>query len=196
MNINNLPPDDRKVVFAGAFVFLLSLILAAALGGVIPGLPGVLNNNGGGAQTEKGDYTDSGQATENSETTFSVSPANGTVVSIQASVSWTDEADAGPRFTNMPDEFSVSIKTPSGEVVDGELSSSGSASVKFDVPSSQAEEARENGTAQTWMIIVKCGNCGDQTPMLSIAGFRARADTGNAFELSVSYSVAPFEGDE
>ena len=49
------------------------------------------------------------------------------------------------------------------------------------------EDANDGIGIGEWEYTVKCGDCGDHTPMLSILDIRDRADTGNAWTLTVTY---------
>ena len=110
-------------------------------------------------------------------------------------LTWTDEADAGVRYTNRPDTFELLVTPPNGtERTSGAVANpqggAGAASVAFDFEGTQ--DPFWNGTGE-WGVVVRCTTAGDQTPMIGPFGLRVRTDTGNAWTLSVecAYLMRP-----
>jgi POT family proton-dependent oligopeptide transporter len=134
-------------------------------------------------------------ASENSDQDVSVMVYNTNVRSVTFTLRWTDEAAAGPRFTNEPDSFSLTVTPPNGSVVSSTASTTGTVSVTvtFDLEGSSAPYY--NGTGE-YVITVECGVCGDQVPFVNIGGLRVQADNGNAWDLfgATEFYLEPQEG--
>jgi hypothetical protein len=109
------------------------------------------------------------------------------VASMKFTLTWTDEADAGTRYTNSPDTFVLEVTPPNGtEEMSGAVANpqggAGTVSVSFEFKGTR--DPFLNGTG-AWDVVVKCTRAGDQVPMVNRLGLRTRADTGNAWTLSI-----------
>ena len=113
--------------------------------------------------------------------------------SLRVTLTWTDEANAGRRFTNQADTFELAVALPDGTPKSGTGSGTntnpGKIVVEWDWTSSGGmnwEDAKK-GTTNDISITVTCTAAGDQKPRLSILGLRDRADAGNDYTLVVEY---------
>ena len=197
---NLLDAEDRKIIYIGAFIFLISIASAFAVGGVLPDITGEATTEAITSPFTNGTLSDSGYANENTETSVDVPVSDGIVSGMQATISWEDEGDLwfGVRYTNMPDEFTVVIVAPWGEEVE-QTASSGSVSAKITVNEDNVTEALKEGAAQKWTVIVRCGECGNNEPIGNIIGLREAMvgeDPGNDWSLEVTYDYAAFESQE
>jgi len=109
------------------------------------------------------------------------------VARMRFTLTWTDEADAGVRYTNQPDTFELAVTPPNGtERTSGAVANAqggeGTASVSFEFEG--AKDPFWNGTGE-WGVVVRCATAGDQTPLISPFNRRVQADDGNAWTLSV-----------
>ena len=109
------------------------------------------------------------------------------VASMKFTLTWTDEADAGTRYTNSPDTFVLEVTPPNRtEEMSGAVANpqggAGTVSVSFEFKGTR--DPFLNGTG-AWDVVVKCTRAGDQVPMVNRLGLRTRADTGNAWTLSI-----------
>jgi len=109
------------------------------------------------------------------------------VASMTFTLTWTDEADDGARYTNQPDTFILYVTPPNGtEMMSGAVSNpqggAGTASVSFRFEGTS--DPFLNGTG-AWDVVVKCTTAGNQVPRVNFLGLRTRADAGNAWTLSV-----------
>jgi len=129
--------------------------------------------------------TDSSYSNENTafEVILPVPDAN--VRSITITLTWTDEADSGPRFTNEPDEFGLEVFPPNASTIETPMSPSGrvSVTIPYDPP---ANDPYYDGTGD-YYVTVLCGVCGNQVPFINIGGLRETEDNGNAWTLETSY---------
>jgi MFS family permease len=109
------------------------------------------------------------------------------VVEVTLTLTWTDEADAGVRYNNEPDQFRLTVTPPNGTARTGgptanSQGGAGTVSVNFDFPLGKKEFF--NGTGQ-WAVGVELVTAGDQVLWRPGIGLLDRADTGNAYTLSV-----------
>lgn len=193
-----LSPEDKTVLMFGSLVFIISIGLAFVMGGVLPDQFGDADAEVQELPLGNGNFTASGQSSENSQSEETIPITDGIVKSITVKLDWSDEPAARPNLANQPDEFTVSIMSPYGDGSDPVTGSGGSLSSSYDVPEDACANALKNGTAQSWIVVIDCGECGDQTPpfLPTPFGLRGVSDTGNAWELTVSYNYVPFEEEE
>ena len=194
---------DRGVIGLGVVITLVSLIGAFALGDY------VVNNAVGNPtgpdpfakfkdQATTSDVT--GQSTEQvegSSQTVTIEDLN--VFTVVFELSWTDEPDTS-RHTNQPDTFQIEVTSPDGRTSQGSgsntLGSPGSIVVTMErniTKEVQENKALKKKTADPtwtgdWSINISCTNAGEQTPRIDILGLREQADTGNEWELGISWS--------
>lgn len=115
------------------------------------------------------------------------------IYSLRVTLTWTDEANAGRRFTNQADTFELSVALPDGTTKKGTGSgtnvSPGTIVIDWNWTSTGGVNWADpkKGTTNDISITVTCTNAGDQTPRLSILGLRNRADPGNDYSLVVEY---------
>jgi hypothetical protein len=115
------------------------------------------------------------------------------IYTLKVELKWTDEADAGRRFTNQPDRFELTVELPDGESkteeAQGTNAAEGVATVDWnwtaDGGANWADD--EAGITNDITITVRCITAGDQRPLLSVLGFRERADDGNAYSVYIEY---------
>lgn len=180
--------NDRIMMATGVIIMIIAFGLAFVLA-----TPKVLD--GGGPpppppEPEKGNMTltQSGAAQENSESAFEedlISP-----IWINLTLTWTDEPDTNNRFTNAPDQFGLKLEGPDGQEDETSLSSNthdpqggeGSVSLNYQVDHGETNWTAGNGA---WNIVIVCGECGNQKPILSPFGLREQNDNGNSWELTI-----------
>jgi len=131
------------------------------------------------------DLTGSAQEGETVDELVQIDVPN--VVELTLTLTWTDEADAGVRYNNEPDQFRLSVTPPNGTAKTGGPTANaqggtGTMSVTFDFPLGKREFF--NGTGQ-WAIGVELVTAGDQVLWRPGIGLFDRADTGNAYTLTL-----------
>lgn len=115
------------------------------------------------------------------------------IYSLRVTLSWTDEPNAGRRFTNQPDNFELSVALPDGtskkDTGTGTNVNPGEIAIEWNWTTSGGVNWADpkKGTTNDIAITVTCTSAGDQTPRLSILGLRNRADPGNDYTLVVEY---------
>ncbi len=129
--------------------------------------------------------TETGYSNENAVLDVTLDVLNANVRSITVTLTWTDEPDAGIRYTNEPDEFSLDVSAPNATTVQTPMSPSGrvSVTITYEPP---ANDPYFNGTGDYDVTIV-CGVCGNQVPFINFGGLREIEDPGNAWTLEASY---------
>jgi len=166
------------------FVFcLLMLPLAGVVGVDDPALQKDRVSGGGGEMVELteqervlyGAELDQGGSDE-----YSIKAVNGTLDWVNISLTWEDEPDAGPRYTNQPDTFGVTLMTSEGEELDSMEGHTGAVSIVW-IPEEGLVEMN-NVT-----VVVELLKTGDQEPIVSILGLRDIADDKNTYGLDVRY---------
>jgi len=118
--------------------------------------------------------------------------SNGTMVTkVNVSVQWSDEPDAGIRYTNQPDTFSVELLDDEGNQLGSQQGASGHLSIVW---------VLQNGTEDlgNLSVSVTCNRAGDQIPIINILGLRTINDEGNDFNLRIDYETfyVTYVGDE
>ncbi|MBN1389244.1 MAG: CPBP family intramembrane metalloprotease [Candidatus Thermoplasmatota archaeon] len=117
--------------------------------------------------------------------------SNGTkVTKVNVSLQWSDEPDAGIRYTNLPDTFTIYLIDGSGEELGTDQGASGRLSMVWVMQD-------ENEDLGNLSVVVKCYRAGDQEPMVNLLGLRTIADTGNDFNLRIDYETlyVTYEGE-
>ena len=194
---------DKGVIGLGVVITLVSLIGAFALGDYVvnnvvadTGVPNPFSNYKDQAATSdvKGQST---EGVAGSPETVSLEDLN--VFAVVFELSWTDEPDSS-RHTNQPDTFQIEVTSPDGRTSQGSGSnvqgSSGSIEVIFErnitkeVQENKAIKKKTQDPTWTgdWSINVTCTNAGDQTPRFGPGIFLTQADTGNAWDLGISWT--------
>jgi hypothetical protein len=105
------------------------------------------------------------------------------VLSIDARLTWTDEAATNRRYTNRPDTLNLELRMPDGTSLAVDEGDTGSVTVTWsaDVPV----------LMDSFAARVTAVSCGDQVPIVNLLGLRARADGGNDFSLTVDVTIVP-----
>ena len=194
---------DKGVIGLGVVITLASLIGAFALGDYAIHIveAQVTGSDPFSKYTDQAAVSDvTGQSTEGvagSPETVSVEDLN--VFTMVFEFTWTDEPDSS-RHTNQPDTFQIEVTSPDGRTSQGSGSnvqgSSGSIEVIFErnitkeVQENKAIKKKTQDPTWTgdWTLNVTCTNAGDQTPSFGPGIFRTQADTGNAWDLGVSWT--------
>lgn len=178
---------DSPVMILGIIILVISLIGAAAsarpLGDIVEDK--VIEEWVGKSTTES--FT--GVASEGGQSSETLMLAYARLNSITVTLTWTDEDPAGfgqRAKTNEPDSFSVGIQSPSGAIKENsDESSSGSVTLKVDIPEDAQEEPGE------WEITVFCGVCGDvYGPFGNVL---IDTDDGNAWSMEVKIDYEELE---
>jgi len=126
-----------------------------------------------------------GHSNENSEDDYYIEITHPNVLEVTATLTWQDEPDNGARYSNEPDEFSISITPPNGTGVTSDTQSNGRVSVEISfIPQN---DPYFNGTGE-YIITVQCHICGDQTLRRPSIGFFDVDDTGNDWTLEIGYT--------
>ena len=113
--------------------------------------------------------------------------------SLRVTLTWTDEANSGRRFTNQPDSFELSVALPDGTsrtgTGQGTNVNPGNIVVEWNWTTSGGMNWADakKGTTNDVAMTVTCVSAGDQTPRLDIFHFRNKADPGNDYSLIVEY---------
>jgi hypothetical protein len=146
----------------------------------------ILKGSGNMELTEmRSDGTETGYTNEESESDFTINIQNEMLVEVSCTLNWEDEPPSYFRGTNEPDEFSLTLIAPNGEIVDeAGPSMSGPISVSSG-PMDYEEEDFVDNYVGPWRVVVAAGVCGDQ---FAIGGFRSSSDDGNDWTASYSYS--------
>ncbi|MBN1539563.1 MAG: CPBP family intramembrane metalloprotease [Candidatus Thermoplasmatota archaeon] len=117
--------------------------------------------------------------------------SNGTkVTKVNVSLQWSDEPDAGIRYTNLPDTFTIDLLDGSGEKLGSQQGTSGRLSIVWVMQ----DESVDLGNLS---VNVKCYRAGDQEPMVNLLGLRTIADNGNDFNLRIDFETlyVKYEGE-
>jgi len=144
------------------------------------------------------EQTVSDSSSENSDKTEAFTLSQENIFKITFTLTWTDEADASARHTNSPDEFGLAVAGPNGQSDEASMQSNtggneGRVELSFDVTHEKADDG--NGTGD-WEYTIKCGDCGNQEPIISFLGLRERSDTGNSWTLKISYEFHQMKAGE
>jgi hypothetical protein len=113
--------------------------------------------------------------------------------SLRVTLTWTDEANSGRRFTNQADSFELAVTLPDGTSKSGTGSGTntnpGNIAVDWNWTSSGGVNWADakKGTTNDIAMTVTCTAAGDQQPRLDILHLRDKADPGNDYSLLVEY---------
>ena len=111
------------------------------------------------------------------------------ISSVEFILTWSDEPDAGTRYTNQPDEFTLNVTAPNGTSVEsGPLKNTHGREVVLVCEFLYDPETVHDteGTGRYALEII-CGECGDQEPSVSVFGLRTISDAGNTWTLDLRY---------
>jgi MFS family permease len=131
----------------------------------------------------------SGQSNEGEDTMESSEIKEENVNSITFTLTWEDEPDSDPRYTNEPDEFTLAIEGPDGKKPDPESGANpqgGQGSLSITITHDPYIDPFLNGTGN-YNITITCGPCGDQVLFRPSVGLQDEADNGNTWELAIEY---------
>jgi hypothetical protein len=114
------------------------------------------------------------------------------LIKVTFKLTWEDEVDSSIRYTNQPDTFSMTIYTPDpdNQTIESITSEAGVITVEYELFPNRDPPTKDpyfNGTGD-YIVTISCGDCGDQKTTVSILGLRDIADTGNAWDLEVTYN--------
>lgn len=135
-----------------------------------------------GQNTGTYSFATNGHTNEHSSSEETLLVEHSSVIIISAMLSWNDE-DPGTGRTNKPDEFKISLKSPSGLVNESSFqqnSGSGNLQGNVEVTANLDSTADNSGD---WIITIEAGDCGDISGPFGF--FDYQADTGNDWDLSV-----------
>jgi len=184
--------NDRMIIFLGIIIVVIALVGAA-----VGGSPKVKKDG----EDEEDDYTKwpikdsdvkhiSGSSSENSDETVIFNITDKYVLRITYELNWLDEADTTGLgdYTNQPDSFNFTVLTPweeafSSDNVFNPQGNAGLITETIEIP----EEVIKDGAIGEWTLMIHCGECGDQTPRVSLGGYRDIQDTGNDWILTRYY---------
>jgi MFS family permease len=129
----------------------------------------------------------SGTTSENSNTdeTFEIPRRN--IISATFVLTWTDEPTSYTQGTNAPDEFSISVVPPNGTEETSEISTSGQISFTVDIDTWRTMKKEYTNDTGQYEVSINCHNCGDDSAFFPLLGLRTTQDTGNDWQLAVSY---------
>ena len=152
------------------------------------------NGNIGGPDNAKlSTETLTGNAPEGQAIPEEVSLVGKRIYSLRVTLTWTDEANAGRRFTNQADNFELAVALPDGTSKSGTgvgtNTNPGKIAIEWNWTSTGGVNWADakKGTTNDVSITVTCVTAGDQKPRISILGLRDRADAGNDYSLLVEY---------
>ncbi len=133
-------------------------------------------------------FTQSGNSEENSEKEVEIEIDEENLISINFTLVWEDEPAAYPGARNNPDEFAINVTTPfwgSSETPFEENSQGGEGRVELHF--SKPVEEEEFGGAGIYIVVVKCGECGDHVVDFFMEEQTVEDDDGNDWSLQVDY---------
>jgi hypothetical protein len=188
------PSKPWRMVVGVTFIFCLLMYPAAAIVGVDDESSfsdGILDYRGEKKEVREWDTMLVGSyLASRQEETFMI-PSNGTkVTKVNVSLQWSDEPDAGIRYTNNPDNFRITLQDGEGNSLGQHQGASGHLSIVW----IQEDESVNLGNLS---VTVTCVSAGAQEPLISILGLREIADEGNEFNLRVDFETykTSYEGE-
>ncbi|UCE37347.1 MAG: CPBP family intramembrane metalloprotease [Thermoplasmata archaeon] len=190
-------PKGNPILVTAAIVglFCLASIPVAALIGTDDPSKFADRVMGGEEKTvivyDNGTLSDSGTLDENSGTEVPIEFYDKYIISINLSLTWTDESSSFFQGTNEPDHFTIQLIDPEGEVLGEDEGDSGTLAILWS--QSDSEEILYNGT---FTVNVELGTAGDD---FGPFGLRSNEDTSNDYSLNIefnSYSLQKGSGDE
>ncbi len=130
------------------------------------------------------------------ELRFNISKDEGykNLIAMEFTLTWRDEDDAGYRFDNQPDRFSLTVSPAWNNSLEQTSEQSnphngeGRIFIRIEVfgQINPKYDPYYDGLGE-YVVIVNCIECGNQEPTVSIIGIREQADTGNDWTLDVKY---------
>lgn len=184
-----LEKNDNRMVMLFGIVMIISVV--GVIQGGPPSAAAPTAPTSGKYELQSGQLSLTSTGTENSEKVYNVSLNYTNIVSVSVTLTWTDEANADSRHTNTPDTLGATVKSPEGEEKNGQdTKSQGSVNVKynFTVTEKTVTQKTSKRGMGGWEVAVNVGTCGDQEPLIpDILGFRTIADSGNAYEVQISF---------
>jgi hypothetical protein len=185
------PPERRPRLAAAAphvVVLILAFAVVFAATAVPGGGPGHSSHAGGPGSATVSELHDLTGFTSDGQSSTEPVDLNGSAPSaVTAVLTWTDEPDIA-RHTNLPDSFQVTVAM-------GSMTASGNGTNGHGTPGEVTVDLKLTGTlspanASALTIVVTCVNAGPQQGVPAGLGLRDRADTGNAWSLSVNATFA------
>jgi hypothetical protein len=165
------------------FIFCLASIPVAGLIGTDDPSLFVDRVIGGEADTviayDNGTITDSGTLNEGSDIEVPIEFSDNHIVSIEASLSWTDEPSSFFGGTNQPDTFTIQLLDPAGEVLDQATGDTGSLGITWSTSDPEAQTY-----IGIFIVKVILDNAGDDERRFPLPG---APDTSNSYSLTIEY---------
>jgi hypothetical protein len=178
-------PITTTIAVTGVFC-LLMLPFAAVIGTNDPDLQDDRVTGGGGEViivTEQ--YRDlfGSELQQGESDSVEIGSANITLNWVNITMNWDDEPDAGPRYTNAPDGFRLSLMDSRGQTIDSIEGTTGGLSIVW-------IHDENTDPVNNVTIIVELTVTGDQEPFINIIGLREISDNSNTYGLDVKYEVS------
>lgn len=111
-----------------------------------------------------------------------LSSVNSTINWVNISMNWEDEPDAGPRYSNQPDSFRLSLVDTQGQELDSTQGQTGDLTLIWVLPEG-SDPLREVA------VVVELISTGDQEPIINPLGLREITDNKNTFALDIRYEL-------
>jgi len=111
------------------------------------------------------------------------------VISIELSLTWQDEADAGPNYNNLPDTFKLELYDLDGDKLGSDEGDSGSLAISWQ----GVEGTKYSGNFTAVVTLVSAGN---QVPLINLFGPREITDDSNAYTLDIEYQSFTMGGSD
>lgn len=111
-----------------------------------------------------------------------LSSVNSTINWVNISMNWEDEPDAGPRYSNQPDSFRLSLVDAQGQELDSTQGQTGDLTLIWVLPEG-SDPLREVA------VVVELISTGDQEPIINPLGLREITDNKNTFALDIRYEL-------
>lgn len=137
-----------------------------------------------------GTLSEDGRTSEKSTYSHKFSLEHEFLTAVSASLSWKDE-DAGIGRTNAPDEFKITLVSPTGESVNSQFVSNSATSGEGAIPPISMSLVEDVDHTGEWEVIVEAGDCGDYYGRFGYVSYQA--DDGNDWTLSIEYKYFPVE---
>lgn len=148
------------------------------------------NGPSGPADAKHDTITNSGFATEGTPIDETIDMDGETIWVMEITFTFTDEAPSRRRFTNLADEFEVTVQFPDGETetktARGTDTAPGLISFTYNWTKDGGMDWSEEG-GNSIVVTVECTTAGNQEPLFNPFGLREIADNGNDYSLSVYY---------
>ena len=144
----------------------------------------------GPAGAEEETLSQSGTANEGQPTEEPFDLAGDRIWEMEVTFSARDEEASRPRFTNTPDDFTVTVNFPDGTSDERSALVTSTSDQTITFYWNWTEEGGMDWTEQggnSITITVDCTNAGDQEPFFTLLHLRDIPDDGNLYSLSVFY---------